>query len=259
MTLVIALTLACGIAIGANASSALKEISAYLNYGITVQYNGQAQTMNDANGDRVYPISYNGTTYLPVRAVSDMLDIAVDWDGATQTVILSDTESAAPSAPADNKPDSAGSTDLIESFEPYSEYSRKIGYNISLIPEFLQSGDQQSNSIGGEKVDHWFALRINRNELSDKHYPASFNLGGRYGTLTFKAYADKDTTLVVKGDNDKVLGTYSLTGGQIPQSFTVDLGNTSQLTFVHERVDGEKYYGDSENYTRLYVFDAVLS
>jgi len=36
----------------------------------------------------VYPILYNGTTYLPVRAISGLVDLPVDWDGDTRTVIL---------------------------------------------------------------------------------------------------------------------------------------------------------------------------
>ena len=88
ITLAIALALVCGMVIGANAADTLKEISAYLNYGITIKYNGEAQNLADASGNRVYPITYNGTTYLPIRAVSNMLGIGVDWDGATQTVLL---------------------------------------------------------------------------------------------------------------------------------------------------------------------------
>ncbi len=68
--------------------SAPTEITAQINPGITVKYNGKAQNMADVNGNPVYPMLYGGTTYLPVRAVSNMLGIDVDWDGATQTVIL---------------------------------------------------------------------------------------------------------------------------------------------------------------------------
>lgn len=66
----------------------LENISAFLNYGITIRYNGEAQTMYDANKNRVYPVTYNGTTYLPVRAVSTLLSVAVNWDGKNNTVWL---------------------------------------------------------------------------------------------------------------------------------------------------------------------------
>lgn len=56
--------------------------------GITVKYNGETQTMKTATGAVVYPMIDGGTTYLPIRAVSNMLGLDVDWEQATQTVKL---------------------------------------------------------------------------------------------------------------------------------------------------------------------------
>lgn len=240
VTLAVALALVCGLTIGASASDTLKEITANLSYGITVKYNGEAQTLKDASGSTVYPIIYEGTTYLPIRAVSNMLGISVDWDQATQTVLLGE---------------SADGTDLIESFEPYTEYTRTPGYTGSLVPEFLQNSDKQSKLIGGETVSHWISLRVSHG--NDKGRVCSFNLGGKYSTLTFKAYSEKDMTLVIKGDNDSILGEYDLKGGQVPQSFTVDLHNTTQLTFDCDKVATENYFMSPYRWN-TYVFDAIL-
>ncbi len=46
------------------------------------------------DGTPVLPISYNGTTYLPVRAMGYLLGLGIGWDHATQTVLI--TRSAAP-------------------------------------------------------------------------------------------------------------------------------------------------------------------
>lgn len=88
--LALALVMALGLMVQAGAAAPGKEVQAELNYDITVMYNGKFQTLRDAAGDAVYPISYAGTTYLPVRAVSNMLGVEVEWDGSTQTVLLSD-------------------------------------------------------------------------------------------------------------------------------------------------------------------------
>ncbi len=80
-------------AVALAASESLKTISAYLNYAVTVKYNGEEQKMYDANAERVYPITYNGTTYLPVRALADLFGIAVDWDGENNAVLLGEGES----------------------------------------------------------------------------------------------------------------------------------------------------------------------
>lgn len=45
----------------------------YLKPDITVEMNGARQIFKDANGQIVYPIIYNGSTYLPVRAMSALM------------------------------------------------------------------------------------------------------------------------------------------------------------------------------------------
>lgn len=56
---------------------------------IKISLNGQDVQPKDANGSYVEPFIINGTTYLPVRAVANALGVNVDWDGNTNTVILS--------------------------------------------------------------------------------------------------------------------------------------------------------------------------
>ena len=86
--LILNLVLVFNLTVQVSAAYALQKITAYLNYAITITYIGETQTLRDASGNTVYPISYDGTTYVPVRAVSNMLGIAVNWDQAAQTVTL---------------------------------------------------------------------------------------------------------------------------------------------------------------------------
>jgi len=60
--------------------------------GIKIVIDGQKITPTDANGNIVEPIIYNGTTYLPVRAVATALGKAVYWDGPNFTVYLGDMD-----------------------------------------------------------------------------------------------------------------------------------------------------------------------
>lgn len=78
-------------------AGANETISAELNRTMTVTYDGAAQKFTDANGAVVYPISYAGTTYLPVRAVSGLLKLPVDFNDATNTVVLGTAPVAPPS------------------------------------------------------------------------------------------------------------------------------------------------------------------
>lgn len=59
---------------------------AYNNIKITL--NGQAITPKDVDGNTVDPFIIDGTTYLPVRGISNALNIAVDWDANNNTVVL---------------------------------------------------------------------------------------------------------------------------------------------------------------------------
>ena len=93
MTVCIALVLCVVLCVSALAVN-LQQISAYLNYDIAIKLDGQEQLMYDANGTRVYPISYEGTTYVPIRAVSNMLGIDVNWDQASYSVLLGKTGEA---------------------------------------------------------------------------------------------------------------------------------------------------------------------
>ena len=56
--------------------------------GIKIVLDGKEFTCTDANGTVVNPMIYNGTTYIPVRAVSSAFGKAVYWDGEEQTVYL---------------------------------------------------------------------------------------------------------------------------------------------------------------------------
>ena len=76
--------LTSGIAIAANTTT-LYDV---MTNGIKIFVDGQKINPKDAQGNSVQPFIYNGTTYLPVRAVADALGKAVYWDGPNYTVYL---------------------------------------------------------------------------------------------------------------------------------------------------------------------------
>lgn len=78
-------------ATGVLAAPAIQEINAYLRPDIKLVVDGTVQAMNSWDGTSVIPISYNGTTYLPLRALGKVLNKTVTWDDNTQTVYLGAT------------------------------------------------------------------------------------------------------------------------------------------------------------------------
>lgn len=66
-----------------------QNITAELRDDITVVVDDTVRTFADANGKTVYPLSYQGSTYLPIRAIGELMGKSVSWDGKTNTVTLS--------------------------------------------------------------------------------------------------------------------------------------------------------------------------
>ncbi len=79
-----AVILAGGVTYAANTTT-LYDV---LTNGVKIVVDGQKINPTDVNGNQVEPIIYNGTTYLPVRAVANALGKAVYWDGPNYTVYL---------------------------------------------------------------------------------------------------------------------------------------------------------------------------
>ena len=79
-------------------SETVQKTLLYNNLKITLD--GEEVIPKDANGVYVEPFAIDGTTYLPVRAISNALGLGVDWDQKTSTVILtSPKEETDPASP----------------------------------------------------------------------------------------------------------------------------------------------------------------
>lgn len=86
-----ALTFAMLMGITGTALAVKEKVSKDLEYAdITVSLNGSQVELKDAKGGSVEPFAVDGTTYLPVRAVSDALGLYVDWDQERNQVVLSE-------------------------------------------------------------------------------------------------------------------------------------------------------------------------
>lgn len=59
-----------------------------VDYGVTLSINGSTPTLTDVNGNTVQPFTYNGTTYVPIRAIADNMGALVDYDSGTKTATV---------------------------------------------------------------------------------------------------------------------------------------------------------------------------
>ena len=85
--LLIATAVFC-LATGAFAASNLTDIKAFLNGEVKFIKDGVKWHPKNDKGNEVLPITYNGTTYLPLRVIADAFDIPVGYDSQTKTILL---------------------------------------------------------------------------------------------------------------------------------------------------------------------------
>lgn len=85
LTVALAIVLFC---LGVGAANVAQRVQADICPHFSVIVDGEKQTFTDANGTEVYPLVYNGTTYLPVRAIGNLMGKNVYWDAATSTITL---------------------------------------------------------------------------------------------------------------------------------------------------------------------------
>jgi hypothetical protein len=63
-------------------------ITATQDRDISIIFRGEERELKDAAGNRVYPILYEGTTYVPLRGISQLYGEPVSWDGDARSAII---------------------------------------------------------------------------------------------------------------------------------------------------------------------------
>jgi hypothetical protein len=90
LALLVTAIMVLGTAAPSFAASGIQEISA--NYsGISLYIDLEHTTLLDVNGSFVDPFIFDGSTYLPVRAISEALGMDVNWDAAAKAVYIAET------------------------------------------------------------------------------------------------------------------------------------------------------------------------
>lgn len=174
-----------------------------VNYaGIKLNVNGTEVTPKDANGATVEPFIYNGTTYLPVRAVGTALGQQVSWDGNSKTVYIGSNLGQ--------------STFLMDVCPPYEK-----------------SGVSYVNgtfNMSGKSYGHGFSIK------TDTGYYAYINLDGRYKTMEFDfgaldSYNEREMNYEIYLDG-QLVKTVTHEPGEMVKHYTVSLNNALQMKIV---------------------------
>lgn len=202
-------------------------IAAAVQETITVTYrdiklyvDGGQITPKDSSGEVVEPFIYNGTTYLPVRAVGEAVGKTVTWDPDTNSIYLG----AVPGKAAN----------WMEQLMPY-DYSY---YCSTYLSE-----DGKTFEMGGKSYTDGIVF------LLPVTCYALYNLDGQYTSLTFDiGHVDGShlgtAELCIYLDGT-LTQTVELDGNALPETITVALSNASQLKLEMKASanDGSQKYG----------------
>lgn len=160
-----------------------KQIQVLYN-DIKIAVDGVIIAPKDAKGNIVQPFSFNGTTYLPVRAIGDALGKEITWDGDTKTIYLGKV--IKPSG------EIIGISELI----PYANSGMKMGmkWNDNERLKIAKTEYENLNSITCSGIGKNGSKTI------------EFNLDGNYSKLTGKFGVDDSSP------NPTDMNKYSRTG-----------------------------------------------
>lgn len=189
-------TLSIGIA--ANAATLLQEIKAHLNKEIKITLNGGPWQATSGN-QVLDPITYNGTTYLPVRAVSEALDVPIRYDPATKTIAIGELTDKVP---------------VLS--EPYTKVSATI------------TEDATERLIGG--TDYGKVILFSKVLHSNSRF--QMEPAGKYSKVVLKLAIQGDDTRIniVNADKSEVIKSVLLTESSGIQEIEADIIGVSKLT-----------------------------
>jgi len=211
------------------AKNGTETIQALYN-NIKIYVDGVKVQTKDVNGNSVEPFVYNGTTYLPVRAVGEAIGKTVTWDGETQSVYLG------------KKPGDVQY--LMDVCPPYDNNYFSALYTSSNGEYFL---------MGGKRYTNGFSLN-NSNWSEGEIY---FNLDSKYKNITLdmgpvdgsgftlaEPNGPEDTTIVKFFVDDKLIKDYTLCDGDLPKTVTIPINYGMKLKVTHCSRDGSVGFGN---------------
>lgn len=182
--------------------------------GVNIYIDDVKLDPRDANGNPVEVFVYNGTTYLPVRAVGEAVGKTVQWEGKTSSVYLGKHSSDKPAV-------------LLQDLD----YFKGTGW--------VTKGTVKDN-LGQVRTNAFEGASDNGNGN------ATYKLNGQYTMLSgtfFQPYNNRsdgvsdNTTLEIYAD-DALIYSAEMMGGIEPINFTLDMTGVLELRVRLTSFDG---------------------
>ena len=196
---------------GVFAIAQLRTETVTITYGVGVSLDGTpVQFAADAA-----PFTLDGRTFLPVRAIADLAGLDVDFNAATNTVVLTSTATTVTPPPQDTTPP-------VEARTPVSL--------ITTVPAVRQRGIRMETAVmQGEMYIN--ALRRD----SGVNHDSTHVLAGQYQTLTavvgrIDARSNQDGDMIINFWGDGViLDAFMVSVNAVKRDISVDVTGVSEL------------------------------
>ncbi len=122
------------------------------------------------------PFTYNGTTYLPVRAVAEAVGKDVTWDGATKTVYLgevpADTSTSKTKDGKNNDIEITGATLDYEYGLPklYLDFKNNTNYDIDRFDIYINCFDAYGESVDSIPYNYYYIKKLEKKSENSEHW-----------------------------------------------------------------------------------------
>lgn len=182
-----ALALCATLAVGSFALPAgAAGVTAQLSPNISIVVDGAARTFYNATGSEVHPIVYNGTTYLPIRAIGELMGKNVNWDQSSLTVSISGTRTA---GAVSGTPDTAAVTQNV---------TGDIRSDVTIMVDGIR---QNFTDVNGNAV---YPMIYNYARLDWDDGRAEYEVKIYYGTMEYEFEIDAYSGAIISRDVESI-------------------------------------------------------
>ncbi|MBR2382222.1 MAG: PepSY domain-containing protein [Anaerotignum sp.] len=175
-----------------------KDVSVQVRKDFTIVIDGKEQTFRTSSGKVIYPLLYEGSTYLPLRAIGQIMGKAVDWDSDTKTVTL--TSEGFTVTDADTFGDKK---DTVTDADTFGDKDKK--------PEKEKTKQDVTNEITAEKAKE-IALNhagVKANQVRDLDIEkdrddgiVKYEIDFESGRVEYEYEVDAETGKILKAEKD---------------------------------------------------------
>ena len=171
--------------------------------GVNVEFNNEEIDMTDANGKAVEAFIYNGTTYVPIRAVSNAFGADIGYDRNTQTISIYDDFSEVAAVAHDMSNILSDCSNILmqgyiniaagdtESLKESFDNMKTINSNLQSTLQYLNSDDGYNNCIGLlDTAVKQYNIALAAFNTAGQSYESYAKSGSTYAATTYLNDAD---------------------------------------------------------------------